>query len=291
MYWKDMNRGWYWYQAPIERHALLLEAFQEAGKDEEAVEELKIWLLKNKQTNDWKTTRATVAAINALLSSGTDWLESSELVEIVVGGETVDPKTRPDAQVEAGTGYFKTSWAAQEINAEKATISLSKKDKGIAWGAMYWQYFEQLDKITFAETPLSLKKQLFLKKNSPEGPKLIAITDSSQIERGDKVTVRVELRVDRAMEYVHMKDMRAAAFEPTETLSRYKYKSGLGWYQSTRDVATHFFFDYLPKGTHVFEYDLVATQTGDFSNGITSIQSMYAPEFTSHSEGIRVQVK
>lgn len=291
MYWKDVNSGWYWYQAPIERHSLLLEAFQEAGKDEEAVEELKIWLLKNKQTNDWKTTRATVAAINALLSSGTDWLESSELVEIVVGGESIDPKTRPDAQVEAGTGYFKTSWAAQEITPEKATISLNKKDKGIAWGAMYWQYFEQLDKITFAETPLSLKKQLFLKKNSPEGPKLIAITDSSQIERGDKVTVRVELRVDRAMEYVHMKDMRAAAFEPTETLSRYKYKAGLGWYQSTRDVATHFFFDYLPKGTHVFEYDLVATQTGDFSNGITSIQSMYAPEFTSHSEGIRVQVK
>ncbi|MEL6252673.1 MAG: MG2 domain-containing protein [Bacteroidota bacterium] len=291
MYWKDATSGWYWYQAPIERHSLLLEAFQEAGKDEEAVEELKIWLLKNKQTNDWKTTRATVAAINALLSSGTDWLESSELVEIVVGGENIDPKTRPDAQVEAGTGYFMTSWAAQEINAEKATISLNKKDKGIAWGAMYWQYFEQLDKITFAETPLSLKKQLFLKKNSPEGPKLIAISDSSQIERGDKITVRVELRVDRAMEYVHMKDMRAAAFEPTETLSRYKYKAGLGWYQSTRDVATHFFFDYLPKGTHVFEYDLVATQAGDFSNGITSIQSMYAPEFTSHSEGIRVQVK
>ncbi|MEM6800090.1 MAG: MG2 domain-containing protein [Bacteroidota bacterium] len=291
MYWKDLSRGWYWYQAPIERHALLLEAFHEAAKDEEAVEELKIWLLKNKQTNDWETTRATVAAVNALLSSGDDWLQSSELVKIVVGGEKIDPKSRPDMQVEAGTGYFKTSWGAKEFGPEMGEIKLKKNDKGIAWGAMYWQYFEQLDKITFAETPLSLKKALFLKKNSPEGPKLIPITNESAIERGDRITVRVELRVDRAMEYVHMKDMRAAAFEPVETLSRYKYNAGLGWFQSTRDVATHFFFDRLPKGTHVFEYDLLATQTGNFSNGITSIQSMYAPEFTSHSEGIRVEVK
>jgi len=291
MYWKDVNRGWYWYQAPIERHSLLLEAFNEVTKDQEAVEELKIWLLKNKQTNDWETTRATVAAINALLSTGTDWLESSQLVEIVVGGEKIDPNKRSDAQVEAGTGYFKTSWNANEINAEKATVTLNKKDKGIAWGALYWQYFEQLDKITFAETPLSLRKELFLKKNSPEGPQLIAISDSSEIQTGDRITVRVELRVDRAMEYVHMKDMRAATFEPIETLSTYKYKAGLGYYQSTRDVATHFFFEYLPKGTHVFEYELIATQKGDFSNGITTIQSMYAPEFTSHSEGIRVEVK
>lgn len=291
MYWKDVNKGWYWYQAPIERHSLLLEAFNEVTKDEEAVEELKIWLLKNKQTNDWKTTRATVAAINALLSTGTDWLESNELVEIVVGGEKIDPNKRADAQVEAGTGYFKTSWNASDIGPEMATVTLNKKDKGIAWGAMYWQYFEQLDKITFAETPLSLKKALFLKKNSPEGPQLHAIKDSSEIKTGDRVTVRVELRVDRAMEYVHMKDMRAAAFEPIETISRYKYKAGLGYYQSTRDVATHFFFEYLPKGTHVFEYELIATQKGDFSNGITTIQCMYAPEFTSHSEGIRVEVK
>ncbi len=30
--------------------------------------------------------------------------------------------------------------------------------------------------------------------------------------------------------------------------------------------------------------------TGTFSNGVTTIQCMYAPEFTSHSEGIKVNV-
>ncbi|MEL6849964.1 MAG: alpha-2-macroglobulin family protein, partial [Bacteroidota bacterium] len=292
MYWKDMSAGWFWYQAPIERHALMIEAFNEITKDLETVDELKIWLLKNKQTHDWKTTRATSAAVQALLSTGTNWLEQNEVVAVTLGEVGVDPFQREDTKVEAGTGYFKTAWQAEDIQANMGQIKVSKKDEGIAWGALYWQYFEQLDKITPAATPLSLKKELFVKMNSEQGPRLITIQDNSQaIKRGDRLVVRIELRVDRGMEYVHMKDLRAAAFEPTQTISRYQYKNGLGYYQSTRDVGTDFFFEYLPAGTHVFEYELLATQQGDFSNGITTIQCMYAPEFTSHSEGIRVKVE
>ena len=290
MYWKRNSSGWFWYQAPIEEHALMIEAFNEVADDHESVEELKIWLLKNKQTNDWKTTRATAAACNALLSTGNDWLEQNEIVAVTLGEIAVDPFQREDTKVEAGTGYFKTSWDKAEITPEMGNIRVSKKDEGIAWGSLYWQYFEEMDKITYAETPLSLRKEVYKVVNTNEGPKLVS-TDESELKTGDKIRVRIELRVDRPMEYVHMKDMRASAFEPVDVLSSYKFKAGLGYYQSTKDAATHFFFDYLPKGTHVFEYDLYATQKGDFANGITTIQCMYAPEFTSHSEGIRVQIK
>ncbi|MCB0856059.1 MAG: hypothetical protein KDD63_27740, partial [Bacteroidetes bacterium] len=191
---------------------------------------------------------------------------------------------------EAGTGYFKTSWDKSEITPEMGEIRVSKKEPGIAWGALYWQYFEEMDKITYAQTPLSLQKEVYKVENTSEGPKLISVKESD-IKTGDKIRVRIELRVDRSMEYVHMKDLRASSFEPVDVISSYKYQAGLGYYQSTKDAATHFFFDYLPKGTHVFEYDLYATQKGDFANGITTIQCMYAPEFTSHSEGIRVEVK
>lgn len=289
MYWKGNGGGYYWYEAPIEQHALMIEAFHEIAGDLESVEEMKVWLLKNKQTNDWKTTRATAAACNALLSTGADWLEQNEIVAVTLGKTAVNPFEREDTKVEAGTGYFKTSWTGKEIEANMGKVIVSKKDPGLAWGGLYWQYFEQMDKITWAATPLSLKKQLFKVENTPEGPKLVSL-DDTRLKRGDKVRVRIELRVDRDMEYVHMKDLRAAAFEPTEVLSSYRYKSGLGYYQSTKDAATHFFFDRLYKGTHVFEYDLFATQKGDFSNGITTIQCMYAPEFNSHSEGIRVKI-
>jgi uncharacterized protein YfaS (alpha-2-macroglobulin family) len=117
------------------------------------------------------------------------------------------------------------------------------------------------------------------------------ITGNTIVKPGDKIVVRVELRSDRNMEYIHLKDMRASAFEPVNVLSGYRYQDGLGYYESTRDASTNFFIYYLPKGTYVFEYKLVATQKGDFSNGITSVQCMYAPEFSAHSEGIRVKVE
>ena len=88
-----------------------------------------------------------------------------------------------------------------------------------------------------------------------------------------------------------MKDMRAAGFEPLNVISTYIWQDGLGYYECTKDASTNFFFDYLPKGTYVFEYSLRATLAGDFSNGISTIQCMYAPEFTSHSEGIRVKIE
>ena len=159
------------------------------------------------------------------------------------------------------------------------------------WGAVYWQYFEQLDKIIPAETPLKLKKQLFIQQNTDRGPVLAPITDQNLLKIGDLVKVRIELRVDRTMEYVHLKDMRAAGFEPVTALSESKYQDGLWYYESPRDLNTSFFMGYLPKGTYVFEYGLRVSQKGDFSNGISTIQCMYAPEFNSHSEGIRVLVK
>jgi uncharacterized protein YfaS (alpha-2-macroglobulin family) len=290
MWWK-LQQGYFWYQAPVETQALMIEVYDEVAGDKKAVEELKVWLLKQKQTQDWRTTKATSEACYALLRRGTDVLASDTLAEITVGNEKIDPLDRPDTKVEAGTGYFKTAWTAAGIKPEMGNIRVSKTDEGVAWGAVYWQYFEQLDKITSAETPLKLEKQLFLQQNTDRGPVITPINGNTELQSGDLVKVRIELRVDRTMEYVHLKDMRAACFEPIETLSAYKYQDGLYYYQSPRDLATNFFFGYLPKGTYVFEYPLRVSQKGDFSNGITTIQCMYAPEFSSHSEGIRVRVK
>ncbi|WP_336126944.1 alpha-2-macroglobulin family protein [Mesoflavibacter sp. CH_XMU1422-2] len=298
MYWKSNENSWYWYQAPIETQALLIETFSEAGnviqnemKNLETIDNLKIWLLKNKQTNRWKTTKATTEAVYALLLQGSDWLSVTDMVDIVLGDQKIDPNTMEDVKVEAGTGYFKTSWSANEISSKMAEVKISKKGEGIAWGSLYWQYFEDLDKITSAETPLQLKKKLFLKTNTDTGETLTEITKETKLKIGDLVTVRIELRSDRNMEFIHMKDMRAAGLEPTNVISQYKWQDGLGYYQSTKDASTNFFFDYLPKGVYVFEYDLRVNNAGNMSNGITTIQSMYAPEFSSHSEGVRIDVE
>ena len=247
-------------------------------------------MLKQKQTQDWKTTKATSEAICALLLKGSNLLASDKLVEIKLGNKKIDPRKIDGVNIEAGTGYFKTSWSGSEITPEMGEINVTKKDDGVAWGAVYWQYFEQLDKITKHKTPLYLEKKLFVEKITKSG-KIIEPIDKNKLKVGDKVIVRIELRVDRDMEYVHMKDMRASGFEPMNVISRYKYQDGLGYYETTKDASTNFFMDYLRKGTYVFEYPLRVSHKGDFSNGITTIQCMYAPEFTSHSEGVRVVVE
>lgn len=291
MYWKSNTGGYFWYQAPIETQALFIEAFDEVTKDADAVEEMKIWLLKQKQTRDWKTTKATADACYALLLKGVNLLESDEHAEITLGSLTVDPAQMEDVTVEAGTGYFKASWGKKEITPDMGTITVVKKDEGAAWGALYWQYFEQLDKITTHETPLKLKKHIFLQVNTDTGPVIKPITGNTALTPGDLIKVRIELTVDRDMEYLHMKDMRASGLEPTNVFSGYRYQDGLWYYESTKDASTNFFFPRISKGTYVFEYPLHVTHSGDFSNGITTIQCMYAPEFTSHSGGVRITVE
>jgi hypothetical protein len=290
MYWKDMSGGgWYWYQAPIEFEALMAEVFHEVAKDQKAVDDIRVWLLKNKQTNDWKTTKATTEACYALLMDGTDWLATESDVSIVVGTQTIDPKTA-GVDVEPGTGYFKMSWTGKDITAGMGKITVSKKGPGVSWGAMYWQYFEDMDKVTSANTQLKVVKKLFVTRNTTSGPVIEPVTEQTVLKPGDKIKVRIELRNDRDMEYVHMKDMRASGFEPINVISQYKWQDGLGYYESTHDASTNFFFSFLPKGTHVFEYPLFVTHEGNFSNGLCTIQCMYAPEFSAHSEGSRVKV-
>ncbi len=291
MYWKANTNSWYWYQAPIETQALLIEAFSEIENNTQSIDNLKIWLLKNKQTNRWKTTKATTEAVYALLLQGSDWLSVTDMVDVVLGGEPISPSKLENVKVEAGSGYYKTSWKTDEIKPEMANVKITKKGKGIAWGSLYWQYFEDLDKITSAETPLKLKKKLFLKTNTDLGEEIAEVSDSTKLKVGDLIRVRIELRSDRPMEFVHMKDMRASGLEPINVLSQYKWQDGLGYYESTKDASSNFFFDYLPKGVFVFEYDLRVNNAGDMSNGITTIQSMYAPEFSSHSEGVRISIE
>jgi len=163
-------------------------------------------------------------------------------------------------------------------------------DEGVAWGSVHWQYFEDMSKVTPHEgTPLKLTKRLFTKTNTKQGPVLEAVKGPVQV--GDELVVRIELRVDRDMEYVHLKDQRGSGTEPVNVLSQYKYQDGLAYYETTRDTASHFFIDYLPKGVYVFEYSTRVQHRGEYQTGIADIQCMYAPEFNSHSESIALQVK
>ncbi len=284
-FWIENDATWWWYRAPIETQALLIEAYDEVSGDAAAVEDCKVWLLKQKQTQNWKTTKATADAVYALLLRGTDQLASSKLVEVSLGGVKVEPKN-----VEAGTGFYAKTFTGDDVTAQMRTIEVKKSDDGVAWGSVHWQYLEDVGKIEpYEGTPLRLKKSLYVKRDTKEGQTITPV--DGPVEVGDEVVTRVEIRVDRDMEYVHLKDQRGSGTEPVNVLSRYKYQDGLAYYESTRDTASHFFIDYLPRGTYVFESSVRVQHRGQYQSGIATLQCMYAPEFNSHSNSVAIEVE
>jgi hypothetical protein len=284
LFWRDQEHSYWWFRAPIETQAMMIEAFHEVTQDFEALEEAKVWLLKQKQTQDWKTTKATADACYALLLQGANPLASDALVEVTVGDFKIEPKN-----VEAGTGFYEHRFLGSDVKASYGKIKVTKHDEGVAWGSVHWQYMEDISKVTPHEgTPLKLTKQLFTKVNTSKGPQLKPI--SGGLKTGDELVVRLVLRTDRDMEYVHMKDQRGSGTEPTNVLSKYKYQDGLGYYHMTRDTASHFYIDYLPKGVYVFEYTVRVQHKGEYQSGIANIQCLYAPEFNSHSASHKLSV-
>ncbi len=290
MYWKDLQGGYRWYQGGPGAQALMMEAFDEILSDSVSVSDMQTWLLKHKQTNHWKTTTATADACYALLLRGTARLKADPSVRITLGKTVLDPSTDPQLRQEAGSGYFSRYFEPGSISPEMGNISITKQGEGVAWGAVYWQYMEDYDKITPLATPFKISRQLFVRKNTSSGM-ILEAADRNGIRVGDEIVVRITLECDRDLEYVHLKDLRSSGLEPRDVISSYQYREGVGYYQSTRDAATHFFFPFLPKGKRVFEYSLFAALRGSYSHGTGLVECMYAPEFMSHTEGLRLNIE
>jgi TonB-dependent SusC/RagA subfamily outer membrane receptor len=290
MYWAKNQLGYCWYQSPVETQSLMIELFTEAGSDNKAVEEMKIWLLRSKQSSNWKTTKATAAACYALLLKGDIAQDDNGTSEIKLGDKPL-PELKPDVKADAGTGYIKTTWTDEQVKPALGKVDIRNNGKTISWGAIHWQYLENLDKITPSKTDIQLERKYFIQKQTDSGLVLTDVDVQHQPKTGDLLKVVVYLKAGRDFEYLQLKDMRPAGTEPVDALSNYKYQDGLFYYQVTKDVATNFFISNLKKGNYVFEYRLRVVQPGNFSTGITTVQSMYAPEFNAHYEGTRLLIK
>jgi hypothetical protein len=290
MWWRDPHPGWWsWHYAPIASQAMMVEAFDEVAGDKDAVEALKVWLLSQKRTSRWKNGRTTADAVSALLGRGTDLLASQELVTVDVGGERVEP-----AKVEAGTGFFEERFTRREIKPEMATITVTKKDKGVAFGGVHWQYLDDISKVPAAgREELSIEKQLFVKRMTKAGPELVPVKQGGEakVALGDELVVRLVVTSDRDYEFLELADHRPSITEPVDVLSGWRYGDGAAWYVAIRDASTQLFFERLPRGTHVFEYSVRAAHRGTASSGFAKIQSRYAPEFNAHSASVNLEVK
>ena len=266
--------SWFSYKIPTEVAAM--EAIQRITKDTKAIDEMKRWLLKQKQTQTWETPIATADAVYVLMATGTsDLLANTGGVEITLGKEVI--RTPADDAI----GYIKKTMSGDVMNIKK--IRVDKEGAGMGWGAVYAQYLESMDQISGQGNGLSVSRQLY------KGDE--ALNESAPLKVGDKITVRLTVKADRDMDFVQIKDDRAACMEPLQAVSGFRWGNGLGYYQATKDASTQFFIDQMRKGTYVIEYQVYVNRTGEYQAGIATVQSAYAPEFGGHTRGYRVMVE
>ena len=266
--------SWFSYKIPTEVAAM--EAIQRITKDTKAIDEMKRWLLKQKQTQTWETLIATADAVYALMATGaSDLLANTGGVEITLGKEVI--RTPADDAI----GYIKKTMSGDVMNIKK--IRVDKEGAGMGWGAVYAQYLESMDQIGEQGNGLSVSRQLY------KGDE--ALNESAPLKVGDKITVRLTVKADRDMDFVQIKDDRAACMEPLQAVSGFRWSNGLGYYQATKDASTQFFIDQMRKGTYVIEYQVYVNRTGEYQTGIATVQSAYAPEFGGHTGGYRVMVE
>ena len=266
--------SWFSYKIPTEVAAM--EAIQRITKDTKAIDEMKRWLLKQKQTQTWETLIATADAVYALMATGaSDLLANTGGVEITLGKEVI--RTSADDAI----GYIKKTMSGDVMNIKK--VRVDKEGTGMGWGAVYAQYLESMDQISGQGNGLSVSRQLY------KGDE--ALNESAPLKVGDKITVRLTVKADRDMDFVQIKDDRAACMEPLQAVSGFRWSNGLGYYQATKDASTQFFIDQMRKGTYVIEYQVYVNRTGEYQTGIATVQSAYAPEFGGHTGGYRVMVE
>ncbi|MFD2033758.1 alpha-2-macroglobulin family protein [Belliella marina] len=291
-YWKGNSVTNKWNNSPIETHSLMIDLFSGFGenvlekeKNEKFVEELFRWLFKQKQTNHWPTSRSTLRAVSTIYNYTKTWEGVDFNGEIKVGNQEIHPNL-----VYANSGYLKKSWVKESIGSDLAEVSLINQGQTMFFGSLYWQYFEEIDNVSKAESSVEISKSLLVRKHTSTGIKFEQISIDEEIKVGDLLKVRIEVKLDRDIDFVHISDQRSSGFDPINVISEFKFQNGVRFYESHKDASTHFFIESLNKGIYVFEYEVRASQAGDFTNGITKFESHFAPEFTNHTSGGRLKI-
>lgn len=278
-----------WGGMKMQAHVDVMEALELTGGNNDTVEEMKLWLFKQKQTQQWNSPVATADAVYALLMKGVNLLDNQGDVRIVIAKEVLETVS-PSKTTVPGLGYIKRSFTQKNV-VDARKIEVEKRNPGIAWGAVYAEYESPIKDVRQQGGELNVQKQLYVERMVNNAPQLQPITEKTVLQVGDKVVSRLSIRADRPMDFVQLKDQRGACFEPIGSVSGYNWSNGIGYYVDIKDASTNFFFDHLGKGVYVLEHSYRISRAGTYETGLATMQCAYAPEYASHSASMTIIIK
>ena len=259
-------------------HANIIDAFHQINPSNPKIDLMRQWLIINKEANDWGNSIATSYVIYTLLNTGNQWATPASGCEILIGNNSITT-----THFEKITGYLRTDISQLKPSEQKLTIATHSNTP--SWGAIYRQYKATMTDINaVASNDISIEKSMLKKVGESWLP-----CDSFTI--GDKVRIQLIIKASRQLEYITITDERAACFEPVEQLPKPIYSEGICFYRENRDEATNIFVTNLPKGTYLLTYDMYVNNAGEYSSGIATIQSQYAPQITAHSAGEQIVIE
>lgn len=294
LYWKN-RQTFRWYAMPIEHQSMMIDCFSEINQQlpnqpfKKSIQLMMTWLIGNKVTNHWGNSIASADAVYSLIANGQAWMNQKRAVLIELGKTTISTATEKTME---GSGYFKKRFEGEKVipamgNITVTTATQNSVSDQPSYGSIYWQYFANMDDITASQGPIKLNKQLLVLRNQSWVP----LKENEPINIGELIKVTLTIQTTKEMDYVHLKDLRPAATEPTSVFSGYQFQDNLFVYQSTKDASSHYYFQYLPKGEYQFSYTIRATHKGIYTGGFASVQSMYAPSMTAHSNTIKLRIE
>src|SRR5690554_174028 len=292
MYWVE-NSGYYWYQNNIGSQAMIVSFFKTMDAPESMMDDMRLWLILNKEGNAWETGVSTADAVYAILSTGKDYLSSSKEPIIKVGDKmlvysSTTQKNEIEVEWTPGLGQVKNKWTGDDINKNLGQVEIERFSEAPGVLNLYWQYTDELSKIKSSSNQ-SMEIQKTYRRIVAGAKDEKGIIDST-FTVGDKIEIELVVTVDRDLEFVHIRDLRPAGFEPLKSTSGYTYDRGLSYYQSPKDVSMDYFVDFMPKGTYKLTYTVYATHSGSFNSGVAEIQCHYAPKFTGNSGTMDVRI-
>lgn len=277
MWWAQLDdRYSMWSMNKVGLTGIILDAYSTVTPSAPEVDRIRQWLVLNKADNSWGNAIATTQVISSLLTSGSDWTVVPESTAIRVNGTLLEPSE------EYATGAF--TEAITPMVSQGGELVIDRQGNYPSFGGVLTMRVLPMGDVKGEGTDgLDVAKYMSVYRDGRWIP-------ASRFAIGDRVKVTLTLEVGKDMSYVVINDKRAAGLEPAEQLPAPVYSEGLCFYRENRDSQTNMFINFLPKGTYMLEYELFATQAGEFASGVAQVQSQYNPLNTAHSGGALIEI-